>query len=1326
MASPKVDPEVLAHLEWIGFVRPTGLVVSAPALVRAGAILDRRDTEGQRLLRGCVEDRSLDSKASPAPHLPDFRTFAQSVLGWSFSPKGYAGTAEKPIPSALEVPLLDYGETLRPDFAVHELEPKEGAPAWQLLVRVLEPGADLDRVIREGGQLEASAHGRMERLLRQTGVPAGLLFNGRALRLISAPRGESSGWIDFRVAEMVQTGGRPISTALRLLLSQPRLLSLPRAQRLAALLEDSRKFQNEVSERLAQQVLHALYELLRGFQAAHDASRGELLRQPLAEHPDEVYRALLTVILRLVFLLYAEERDMLPEDETFLRHYSLAGLYDRLREDAALFPDTMDQRYGAWAQLVALFRMIHDGAEAGAMRLPKRQGVLFDPDRFKFLEGRPSGGARQIHERIEAPLVPDGTIYRALEKLLVLDGERISYRALDVEQIGSVYETMMGFRLETATGRSVAIRAQKKQGAPTAVDLEAMLSEAAAKREKWLQDRADRKLTDTLKNAVAEAGTVDDLHAALVPVIDSAATPDLVPKGAMVLQPSEERRRSGSHYTPRALTEPIVRTTLEPILTRVRGAEGGPPRPSQILDLKVCDPAMGSGAFLVEACRQLGDVLVEAWHAHREVPAIPPDEDEVIFARRLIAQRCLYGVDRNPMAVDLAKVSLWLVTLAKDHALTFVDHSLRHGDSLVGLSRKQIEAFHWDPDAPRFQTGFEAMRVREHVLKVAGLRQRIRQADEGIYEWEVRDLWNEAQLELTKVRLFGDLVLAAFFQGEKSREREKKRYEYASSVVSGEAKDFRGGLEEWRHADHPLAPFHWEIEFPEVFERENPGFDAIAGNPPFLNGTRISTRLGDKYRDWLLSSFPGTTAKADLVAFFFRRTFALLRDDGALGLIATITIAMGDTRPAALEPIVATGGTIYDVLKRIPWPGQAAVIISTVHILKGQVKADRRINGRPVARISAFLLHMGPDTSPVPLLANHGGCFSGPYVMGAGFLFDDEDPKASSIDEMRQLIEHHPNLKQAIRPYIGGREFLNHPSQHHSRYVIYLGEADEHEARKRWPELMNLLEKRVKPERETKDAKKYPRMVYEWWKFWNPRHELMATLTKMERVLMTPFTATHLCFGFIPASTIVGTPHTVVCVDAFASFCALQSRVHELWVRFISSSMKDDQRYTSSDCFETFPFSEHWQAHPGLETAGKTYYEFRAALMVENEEGLTKTYNRFHDPDEPRPDIVKLRELHAAMDRAVLDAYGWSDIPADCEFLLDYEIDEEAWGDKKKPYRYRWPDEVRDEVLARLLELNAERAKEEAASGAVAAKKRSPKATQKRGAEAADMEDLFS
>ena len=744
---------VTDHLEWIGFVRPTGLVVSATALVKAGVILNRRDITGQKLLRECVENGDRE------PVLPDFPAFARTVLGWSFSPKGYAGTDEAPIPSDLELPLPESGRVFRPDFAVRAEPARTQTPAsfgasdddgdapspWQLLVSIREPGEDLDRATSEGGGLDISPHGRMERLLRHTGVPAGLIINGKTIRLVSAPRGESSGWLDFRVSDMVQTAGRPICSAMRELLGQTRLLSVPRDKRLAALLEDSRKFQNEVSERLAEQVLHALYELLRGFQAAHDASNGQLLNRWLADDPDEIYRGLLTVVLRLVYLLYAEERDLLPQDETFLGSYSVSGLYERLRADASVHPDTMDQRFGAYAQLLALWRMVHDGAHAPQMAMAPKHGDLFHPDRYPFLEG--AAGIRQTLERIEPPRVGDGTIHRVLEKLIVLDGERISYRALDVEHIGSVYETMMGFRLERATGRSIAIKAAKKHGAPSTVDIEALLSVPPAGRAKWIRDRTDRKLSTKVGRAARECDTLEELHATLDTVIDRNATPDLVPAEAMVLQPSEERRRSGSHYTPRELTEPIVRVALEPILARLSDEADGPVHPEQILGLKVCDPAMGSGAFLVEACRQLSEALIGAWRAHDATPDIPPDENEEIFARRLVAQRCLYGVDRNPKAVDLAKLSLWLITLSKDHPLTFLDHALRHGDSLVGLSIPQLRAFHWKGNAPHFRPGFEALRGQEHLDKAAELRSRIREATDNVSDWERRDWLRESEEE---------------------------------------------------------------------------------------------------------------------------------------------------------------------------------------------------------------------------------------------------------------------------------------------------------------------------------------------------------------------------------------------------------------------------------------------------------------------------------------------------------------------------------------------------------------------------------------------------
>ena len=177
------------------------------------------------------------------------------------------------------------------------------------------------------------------------------------------------------------------------------------------------------------------------------------------------------------------------------------------------------------------------------------------------------------------------------------------------------------------------------------------------------------------------------------------------------------------------------------------------------------------------------------------------------------------------------------------------------------------------------------------------------------------------------------------------------------------------------------------------------------------------------------------------------------------------------------------------------------------------------------------------------------------------------------------------------------------------------------------------------------------------------------------------------------------------------------------------------RRYLVEDCFETFPFPPNWQTDPALEAAGQTYYDFRAALMIRNNEGLTATYNRFHrhdDDERPTPDIVRLRELHAAMDRAVLDAYGGDlgkfTVPP-CEFLLDYEDeedeDEPATGgrQRKKPWRYRWPDVFRDEVLALLLDLNKKRAEEEKLTALPPAKPK--KATRKKAAPPSGTPDLF-
>ena len=840
----------------------------------------------------------------------------------------------------------------------------------------------------------------------------------------------------------------------------------------------------------------------------------------------------------------------------------------------------------------------------------------------------------------------------------------------------------------------MAIKPAKKLGAPDTVDLDALLVQPKRKRPRWLQDRANRNITPAVAKGLRAAETVDDLHAALDRVLDKKATPDLVPSGAMVLQPNEERRRSGSHYTPRELTEPIVRHTLVPILDRLRGEDGRAPTPEQVLEIKICDPAMGSGAFLVETCRQLADALIDSWGTYGNMPDIPPDEDEVIFARRLVAQRCLYGIDRNPMAVDLAKVSLWLSTLARDHPLTFVDHAFRHGDSLVGLTRRQIEALHWK-GGTRVLTGFG---VREALDVVSDRRRQIREADETVTDRELQRLWRDTDEALTEVRLFGDLVLSAFFEKSKPRDRESRRLAYREVIRNRRASDHATDLEDRRNAEVPFAPLHWEIEFPEVFDQENPGFDGFIGNPPFAGKNALAASNIKGYPNWLKTLHEQSHGNADLVAHFYRRAFNLLRDGGAFGLIATNTIAQGDTRSSGLRWICKNGGEIYRVTKRVQWPGEAAVVVSVVHVARGEFVGSRKLDGASVENITAFLFHRGGHDDPVRLKANAEKSFVGSYVLGMGFTFDDTDKKdvASSLAEMWRLIEADPRNREVIFPYIGGKEVSARPTHAHHRYVINFFDRDLEEVETQWPDLIAIVKEKVKPGRDGQNIKDRRER---WWQFAGKCPGLYAAIANRERVLVSPQTSTHRVFAFLTNGMVYDQTLILFPLETYAAFCALQSRPHGIWADFIGTSLEDRLRYTPSDCFETFPFPEGWEIHPALTAAGKEYYEFRAALMIECNEGMTKTYNRFHDPYVNDPEVVRLREIHARMDRSVLDAYGWHDIPTDCEFLLDYEIDETKWGRRKKPYRYRWPDQVRDETLVRLLALNAERAAQEAGGG---------------------------
>jgi hypothetical protein len=1318
---------------------PVGLVVEPVVLNRLGIFPESATAvlaDWQRRLADLLQDQQLPETGEWASVAPSFAALASELLGWQEGDLLAASALEPPI----AVRLDDYNETLTPTWVVND---PDGAP--QLLVQELPAGTNFDAIPKGGDgrrQWEASPQQRFERLLKESEQPIGVLWNGVALRLVYAPRGESSGHLSFPLEPMTTVDGRPMLAALQMLLGPDRLFEGgSSATRLKPLMAASRKEQNEVSIRLAEQVLEALWILVKGFDAAG--------APPAA--PQHIYGGLITVLLRLVFLLYAEDEELMPVDSLYGQHYSVSGLALRLRQDRAEHQNQMEGRRGAWAGLLSLFRLVYDGGGATAAYLPARHGELFDPDAYPFLEGR-SLGSHYKDDPIETvPAISDDVVEQVLTKLLVLGGQILNYRALDVEQIGSVYEGIMGFAVERASGPSLGIShrpPRQKITITVVVNAEQLLAQAGAKRANWLDEQAGvkLKLAPQIARSLKEASNDDELAAALGNRL-SAHTPRLLPAGSLILQPTEERRRSGSHYTPRALTEPIVAEALRPWLERCNGK----PTAEQVLALKLCDPAMGSGAFLVALCRFLARALVAAWEDPAG-PGFPPEFkkewDKDLYARRLIAQRCLYGVDKNPFAVNLAKLSLWLVTLSKDLPFTFVDHALKCGDSLVGYGVRDIQAA-----MQEVQLGF--LNHQNQIYAEMGIARResfsADSRDDEAYDLKRKLL--EQQIKASEgLRTAGDLMVAAFF-AEKTPKERSKALQLNLSKISGNFHDHELPAEVHRirerlaTGDKGIRPFHWDLEFPEVFSSERGGFDGFVGNPPFAGKNTIAEGSPDGILDWFKQLHPESHGNADLVAYFFRRCFSLLRPGGSLGLIATNTIAQGDTRSTGLRWICLNGGTIYAARKRYKWPGVAAVVVSVVHLFKGAYAGVKLLEKRPVEQITAFLFANGGHEDPKPLVASAGKSFQGSIVLGMGFTFDDSGPAdddtpgiPSPIATMERLIAENPKNAEVIFPYIGGEEVNSSPTHAHHRYVINFEERSEEECRRKWPELMAIVERKVKSGRLAQNREIRARY---WWRFGETCPALYASIAGNERLLAVARIANALAFTYLQAQMVYNEKTVVFSEVRPWQFALVQSRTHEQFTRFLSSSLKDDLQYTPTVCFETFPFPAalldsnatapaHAATSQNLEAIGERYHQFRAELMVRNNEGLTSTYNRFHDPAETSSGHLELRILHGEMDQAVLNAYGWSDVPTACGFGLDYlDSEEDAqlpdelqeridsgelffWeagealdfqgqlqacgaitGRRKLPWRYRWPDAVRDDVLARLLALNAERYEEE-------------------------------
>ena len=1309
------------HENWLGLVQPIdGLVVSIPALVAAECMQQLAPAVQKRLVELCPAD------GMGRPGIGELWAF----LGGMLQLGREAFDVGEGLPEDLQLYVAEGGQTLRPTAALRKLDEGSGSGAagegepvamddstpasragakYAMLLWQVPDGLALDKAETQTGPWEYPPAAKFDRLLRECRVPIGVLTNGQHVRLCYAPHGESSGAMTFRLEDMVQVGGRPILDAFVMLLSDHRWLGAEPARRLPAILKDSRARQADITNTLADQMFEALTILLAGFEAAAQRDADALLREALALEDDQVYNGLLTMLLRLVFVLYAEDRGVMPvEHEVYGKHLSALALFDQLQTDHGAFPDTMGRRFGAYPRLVALFRAVFFGVSAGDLYMPPRAGVLFDPQVYPFLEGWQGLGAPplQPEERaaLRVPSLSDETIHRVLDKLLMLGGQRLSYRALEVEQIGSVYEALMGFHVQRVTSPSVCLRPAKVWvGAQEVLDVEPG-RRAALLEELGLPKANARRIAEALGGAKAAADVLAALEGFAVKRIPTAQP------GTLVIQPGEERRRTSSHYTPRSLSEPIVRRTLEPRVV----AMGGAPPSEKLLRLKVCDPAMGSGAFLVAACRFLADKVVAAWTREGVLHEIVAgQEDPVMHARRLVAQKCLYGVDKNPFAVNLAKLSLWLETLAKNEPFTFVDHSLKCGDSLVGLSLAQIKRFDWAPDPDsgavvepakargKARRGGEQLGLFDGVIARALLqaytaRKRLLELAEvgGDHVTVAADkarLHREAELALERARIIGDVLVGAFFAEEKDKaklkEAERRREVIERWLGQGSAAELPREVRGWvANIRGEQRPFHWPVEFPEVFwdDREDPlaedevnrgaWVDAVIGNPPFLGGRNLSQLNGAVYSDWLATQHR-SQATADLSAHFFRRADWLLGAHGTLGLIATNTIAQGDTRVAGLQHLLRNGHTIYNAIPSVKWPGEANVSVVVVHMAKGLMsdatKGCTQLAGQRVAVVNSRLRPTPERADPVVLSANAGRSFQGSIVLGMGFILTPEAREA--------MVGANRRNADRIRPYLGGDEVNSSPTHDFDRFVIDFGELDEAEA-KQWPDLYAHLRVHVHPERSKKDAKKYPRMVHEWWKFWNSRPALYAAIAPLKRCLVTGIVSKHLMFSFQPTDRVFSHKLYAFSFESFGHFALLQSRIHAVWTLLLSSTLGEALNYSGSDCFETFPFPDDTSA---LDDVGERLYAFRASYMLATKQGLTKAYNALKDPDCEDPVIFDLRELHVEMDRSVLAAYGWRDIN-----VPPYQ---EARTATEQGARQAFEDEVLDRMFA----LNAERGLQE-------------------------------
>jgi len=593
--------------------------------------------------------------------------------------------------------------------------------------------------------------------------------------------------------------------------------------------DDALQYQTKLEDDLRERVFNILEDIANGFYARPENHITEV-------HLGDLYQNCLILLYRLLFVLYAEGRGLLPvraygagHNKHYCERFSLARLFPRLRDPTRFYNDDTFTKLND--ELLDLFRLIN-GDETSLNRkcnVPQYNGGLFDSERYPMLR-QWRVGERTLAEALRGLMF--GRIPGRRGESSRFDfGETIDYAELEVRQLGTIYEGLLENHLELKDARLVLVG-----------------------------DKAERKAT-------------------------------------------------GTYYTPDFIVRYIVDHTLGPLCQRIEESADVQKAIKQgkkdnsfanaVLELKVLDLAMGSGHFLVRVTERLADKILDHPTTTIPVPEVSPGLSQaatvLAYWRRRVVERCIFGVDLNPLAVELAKLSLWLTCIATDQPLSFLDHHLRTGNSLIGARLSELGSLPRKTPAPELHiwTAPNLQTAVSHALAALSQIEETESKDiKALREKETR--WTTDVLpKLAPYRKVADLWISTYFGlplddskyaklAEMLGADEKPRTKAAKALVRSTDE----ALEKLRRR---YAFFHWELEFPEVFfnadgtPKDNPGFDVVVGNPPYVRQEKLMPEQQAYYK----THYQVYSGTGDLYTYFIERGVNLLRSDGYFAYIVS-------------------------------------------------------------------------------------------------------------------------------------------------------------------------------------------------------------------------------------------------------------------------------------------------------------------------------------------------------------------------------------------------------------------------------------------------------